>query len=88
MRWDLEEGSWKERSKCWRREEVAVAAAAEAEEEAAAAAAARLRASSSSSLSSTLTSILVGFRLSISLLSVSPLNGSKFFFFFISKKLH
>lgn len=84
MRWDLEEGSWKERSKCWRREEVAVAA--EAEEEAAAAA--RLRASSSSSLSSTLTSILVGFRLSISLLSVSPLNGSKFFFFFISKKLH
>lgn len=78
MRWDLEEGSWKERSKCWRREEVAVAA--EAEEEAAAAAA-RLRASSSSSLSSTLTSILVGFRLSISLLSVSPLNGSKFFFF-------
>lgn len=85
MRWDLEEGSWKERSKCWRREEVAVAA--EAEEEAAAAAA-RLRASSSSSLSSTLTSILVGFRLSISLLSVSPLNGSNFFFFFISKKLH
>lgn len=80
MRWDLEEGSWKERSKCWRREEVAVAA--EAEEEAAAAAAARLRASSSSSLSSTLTSILVGFRLSISLLSVSPLNGSKFFFFY------
>lgn len=86
MRWDLEEGSWKERSKCWRREEVAVAA--EAEEEAAAAAA-RLRASSSSSLSSTLTSILVGFRLSISLLSVSPLKRLQiFFFFFISKKLH
>ena len=43
MRWDLEEGSFEERSKCWRREAVVVAAVA-------AAAAERLRASSSSSV--------------------------------------
>ena len=44
MRWDLEEGSFEERSvKCWRRDAVLVAAVA-------AAAAERLRASSSSSV--------------------------------------
>ncbi|KAL0403856.1 UNVERIFIED_CONTAM: hypothetical protein Sradi_2026400 [Sesamum radiatum] len=76
MRWDLQEVSWDERSKWWRREEAAVDEGAAAEDDAAAAA--RLRASSSSSLSSTLTSILVGFRLSISALSArrATLTGS------------
>lgn len=63
MRWDLEEGLREDRSKCWRREDAAVVAvvAEEIEETAAA----RLRASSISSLSSSLTSILLAFLLSI-----------------------
>lgn len=63
MRWDLEEGLREDRSKCWRREDAAVVVAlAEEIEETAAA---RLRASSISSLSSSLTSILLAFLLSI-----------------------
>lgn len=64
MRWDLEEGLREDRSKCWRREDAAVVVVV-VEEEIEETAAARLRASSISSLSSSLTSILLAFLLSI-----------------------
>lgn len=64
MRWDLEEGLREDRSKCWRREDAAVVVVV-VEDEIEETAAARLRASSISSLSSSLTSILLAFLLSI-----------------------
>lgn len=64
MRWDLEEGLREDRSKCWRREDAAVVVVV-VEGEIEETAAARLRASSISSLSSSLTSIVLAFLLSI-----------------------